>query len=418
MVHQRIERERIVITGLGIVAPNGIGKEEFQRNCFEGTPGIKPITLFNSSEYRCQFAGEIGDFQPAQYLGSKGLRNLDRTTLLALVAAKFAIEDARLEITDKNRSEIGVVLGSTMGSVHSISEFDKEGLREGPRFVNPAFFSNTVINSPASQIAIRFGLRSVNATISTGFSASLDAISYAVDMLRSGRVKVLLVGGVEELCIQTFLGFYKLGLLSCSLDGPQLIFAPFDQKHCGTVLGEGSSVFVLESLKEAQTRGATIYGEVLGYGTCFNAAALYRYDRSGESLSTAIQMGLEDSNLSPEAIDCVSASANGIKVCDLMEAKAINRVFGLHAQQIPVTAIKSLLGESFSAAGAFQIAIAIHMFAEQKVPPTINCEQVDPLCNLNHILGKAKCARVRRILINAVGPMGVSSALVIGNQEL
>src|SRR3989338_726139 len=206
-----MDKTRIVITGLGVVAPNGIGKDEFWANCAAGVSGIKPITLFDTFKYRCHYAGEISNFQPERYLGPKGLRNLDRTTLLSLVAAKLAIEDAHLEITDENRNNIGVVLGSTMGSVHSISEFDMEGLREGPRYVNPAQFPNTVINSPASQVAIRFGLRGMNSTISTGFSASLDAIGYARDMLTLDRADLLLVGGVEELCIQTFLGFYKLG---------------------------------------------------------------------------------------------------------------------------------------------------------------------------------------------------------------
>jgi len=305
-----MEKKRIVITGLGVVAPNGIGKQEFWDNCAAGISGIKPITLFDTSKYRCHWAGEISNFQPERYLGSKGLRNLDRTTLLALVAAKLAIEDARLEITDENRNDIGVVLGSTMGSVHSISEFDKEGLREGPRYVNPALFPNTVINSPASQVAIRFGLKGLNTTISTGFTASLDALGYARDMLRLGRAKQLLVGGVEELCIQTFLGFYKLGLLATSPNGAPPRFAPFDERASGTLLGEGAAFLVLEPLEHAQARSATIYAELTGYGSCFDPRAVYRYNPEGDGIAEAIRQAMDDAEVTPEDVDSVSGCAN------------------------------------------------------------------------------------------------------------
>ncbi len=355
------DKKRVVITGLGVVAPNGIGKDELWDNCFAGVSGIKPITLFDVSKYRCRYAGEISDFQPERYLGPKGLRNLDRTTLLSLVAAKLAIEDAKLEITDDNRNDIGVVLGSTMGSVHSISEFDKEGLREGPRYVNPAQFPNTVINSPASQVAIRFGLRGLNATISTGFTASLDAMSYAWDMLTLGRIKVLLVGGVEELCIQTFLGFYKVGILATASNGSPPPYTPFDPHRSGTLLGEGSAFFVLEALEDAQARQVTVYGELLGYGTRFTASSLYRYDPEAEGATSAIEQALQDAEIGPDAVDLVSASANATRACDAMEATALNRVFGSKAGRVTVHAPKAILGESFSAAGALQLAVVLGM---------------------------------------------------------
>jgi len=384
-------KERIVITGIGVVAPNGIGKEEFWENCFAGVSGIKPITLFDASSYRCRYAGEISDFHPEKYLGPKGLRNLDRTTLLSLVAAQLAIEDAQLEVTDANRNDIGVVLGSTMGSVHSISEFDKEGLREGPRYVNPALFPNTVINSPASQVAIRFGLRGLNATISTGFTASLDAIGYALDMLRLGRAKTLLVGGVEELCIQTFLGFYKLGFLATSQNGAPPPYAPFGTEQRGTLLGEGAVFVVLERLEEANARGATIHAELLGYGTHFRAESLFHYDPEAWGPINAIRQALDDAKVSTDTIDTISACANSTKVCDDMETTALKAVFNSRASQIPVSTIKSLLGESFSADGIFQLASIV--------------------CALAHETTKTA-------LIDTFGPMGISSALVVARYPI
>jgi len=405
-----MDKRRIVITGIGVVAPNGIGKEEFLANCSAGVSGIKPITLFDVSKYRCKYAGEVSNFQPEQYLGPKGLRNLDRTTLLALVAAKLAIEDARLKIADANRDDIGVVLGSTMGSVHSISEFDKEGLREGPRYVNPAQFPNTVINSPASQVAIRFGLRGLNSTISTGFTASLDAIGYALDMLRLNRAKVLLVGGVEELCIQTFLGFYKLGFLATSQNGAPPRSAPFDAQSRGALLGEGCAFFVLESDGDAQERGATQYAEVVGYGTEFHPDSMYRYDPAAVGASHAIRHALEDADLEPDDIDQVSASANASKTGDAMEMAALRNVFGSRVETLLIQTVKLLLGESFSAAGSLQLAATIGTLARQSVPVAAGMKQ--RASSVSHEAGGEFA------LVESLGPTGSSSAVVLRVPEL
>ncbi|MBI4598390.1 MAG: beta-ketoacyl-[acyl-carrier-protein] synthase family protein [Candidatus Omnitrophica bacterium] len=380
------QHPRIVITGLGIVAPNGLGKDEFWRNCASGVSGIKPITLFDASSYRCRYAGEISDFHPEPYLGPKGLRNLDRTTLLSLLAAKLAIEDAQLAITDEHRNDIGVVLGSTMGSVHSISEFDKEGLREGPRYVNPAHFPNTVINSPASQVAIRFGLKGLNSTISTGFTASLDAIGYAMDMLQLGRAKALLVGGVEEFCIQTFLGFYKVGFLATTQNGCPPFFAPFDDKRNGALLGEGAVFVVLESLDDAQARGATIVAELLSYSSQFRPESLYRLDPEARGPVAVMREALKDAHVEPDEIDYISACANSTKVCDEMETTALHAVFNSHTNEIPVGAVKSLIGESFSAGGAFQLASTLGALVQDGG---------------------------QTALINTFGPMGTSAALLV-----
>ena len=178
-----MDKRRIVITGVGVLASNGIGKEAFWKNLEQGVSGIKPVTLFDTTNTRCKLAGEISNFEPKEVLGPKGLRNLDRATKLALVAAKLAIDDSGFHITEENTDDVGVSLGTTLGSVWSISEFDKEALRDGPRSVNPAHFPNTVINSPASQISIKFNIQGFNSTIATGFCSSLDAIYYAMNMI-------------------------------------------------------------------------------------------------------------------------------------------------------------------------------------------------------------------------------------------
>ena len=394
-----MERQRIVITGVGVVAPNGIGKEEFWNNCLAGVSGIKPITLFDTSKYRCHYAGEISNFQPEKYLGSKGLRNLDRTTLLALVAAKLAIEDAKLDITDANRNDIGVVLGSTMGSVHSISEFDMEGLREGLRYVNPAHFPNTVINSPASQVAIRFGLKALNSPIATGFTASLDAIGYAMDMLRLGRAKILLVGGVEELCIQTFLGFYKLGFLATSQNGTPPPYEPFGENPKGALLGEGAAFLVMETFGQAIARGATIGAELRSYASLFHPDCLYRYDLDAKGPITVLQEALAEAELSPDEVDVIFCSANSTKTGDVMERRALERIFGERLREISIETPKALLGESFSTAGVLSCAEAIGAMVPERVGK----------------VGASSESQESQAIITGFGPTGISSVVAMSS---
>src|SRR3989344_440160 len=344
---------RIVITGIGVVSPIGIGKEAFWQGLKEGRSGIKPVTLFDTSTTRSKLAGEITDFKPEEILGPKGLRNLDRTTKLALCAAKLCLDDANFQITEENTNDVGVVLGSTMGSVWSISEYDKQALKEGPRSVNPALFANTVINSPASQISIRFDIRGFNTTISTGFSSAFDALRYASDFIKWGKAKAVLVGSAEELCEQFFKGFYKLGVLSKSQDGNQEMLCPFDKRRSGTILGEGAAVFLLESLSHARQRNANIYEEI----------------------------------------------------------KAITQVFD--GNKPSVTACKSMFGETFSVAGAMNLAAGIFILKDQFIPPTLNLKQKDIQCDVECVNNAGISKTVNHVLINSFGASGQNSSLVL-----
>lgn len=408
-----MDSKRIVVTGIGVVAPNGIGKESFWNNCFTGVSGIKPITLFDTHHYRCHSAAEVTSFAPEDYLGPKGLRTLDRTTRLALVAAKLAIDDSGLSVTPATCHDVGVVLGCTMGSVRSISEFDLQGLREGPRYVNPGLFPNVVMNAPASQISIRFQLRGLNSTISTGFTAGLDAIGYALRLLQLGRVKAVVVGGVEELCLQTFLGFYRLGLLATGDNGSAPRYAPLHARRSGTILGEGAALVVLEPLEEARRRNAHAYAELLGYGTAFGPDSMYRCDPSATAAVTALRQALREAGIPPEAIDYVSACANATRAADAMEMTAVKAVFGSRVSEIPISAVKSMLGESFSASGALQVAAAIGALVRQQVPPTVNWETEDADMELDVVPNQARSARVRTVVAQSIALTGTSSAIVM-----
>lgn len=403
---------RIVITGVGVVAPNGIGKAAFWDNCFAGVSGIKPVTLFDTHPYRCHRAGEITEFAPEEYVGSKGLRTLDRTTRLALVAAQLALQDAQMPLPPAPGNDLGVVLGSTTGSLHSISDFDLVGLREGPRYVNPALFPNAVINSPASQVAIRFQLQGLNSTIATGFTASLDAFGYALDMLRLERSQALLVGGVEELCLETFVGFDRLGLLAPA-DNGQPWFAPFHPRRCGTLLGEGAAFFVLESIESARQRNVPVYAEILGYGTAFHPNALHRHDDAAEGVVQALAQVLDLAGVGPAEVDYISACANGTRGIDAMEVTALKAVFGARASRIPASAVKSLLGEAFSASGALQVALALGAMVRQQIPPTIHGAREESWTELNLVPERAQPATVETVLVESFGSAGIASALVM-----
>jgi len=405
-----MHKERIVITGIGAIGSNGVGKDAFIEAIFKGVSGIKPITLFDTSSFKVKTAGEIKDFTPQDFLGNKGLRTLDRSTKLIASAAKLALDDAALAITEENTQDIGFVAGNTLGSVNSICEFDKDTLVEGPQYVNPALFPNTVINSPASQASIRFNIKGFNTTISTGFSASLDAVKYAVDFLRLGRAKVVLAAGVEELCVQVFLGFLKTGFLAGLSEGKPEISCPFDKRRNGIILGEGSGVLVLEGLEHALARKAKIYAEITGFGQGFDSYRINKYNPSGYGIKKAIGAALEDANLGENDIDYISSAANSTQAADRIESSAIKDIFG---HQVAVSSIKSMIGECFSATGILQLISAIGAIDKQMIHPTINYQEKDFDCDLNYVINKAIKQKIDNVLINAFGPSGCNASLII-----
>jgi 3-oxoacyl-[acyl-carrier-protein] synthase II len=361
-------------------------------------------------------AGEISGFRAEEFLGEKGLRTLDRATKLVLSAAKMALDDAKLKhpLDEDLSLKMGVVLGSTLGSVRSISEFDKEALREGPTAVNPALFPNTVINSPASQISIRFNIKGFNATMATGFAASLDAIDYAVNFMRLYDYDVVLAGGVEELCEHTYKAFYKIGHLAGSRAGKPEVDCPFDRRRNGIVLGEGACIFVLEKKRHAEARSAEVYAEILGYGTSFDAKSRNIYHPKAEGASRAMTLALEDADTDPSEIDYISATANSTLDCDAMETKAIKTLFGGRSGRIPVSSIKSMIGDTFSASGAMNVAASIGVLKNGFLPPTINYATRDARCDVDCVPNEGRSAAANKILINAFTPTGINSSLILG----
>lgn len=408
-----MNERRVVITGLGIISPNGgIGKESFSKAIFNGVSGVKPISLFDTSAFKAHTAAEIRDFQAQEILGSVGLRVLDRSARLLCSAALLALQDAAVEIKEDNSRNIGLVAGNTLGSLKSICDFDKVAIKDGPQYVNPSLFPNTVINSQVSHTCIRLNIKGFNATISTGFSASLDAVNYAINFIKLGRKKMILAGGVEELCMETFLGFHKVGLLAGLKKGSVELSCPFDRRRNGIILGEGSCVLMLEDLESALERNANIYAEIKGYGTCFEACCFGKHNPGAAGLKEAMQSALKKAEIRPQEVDYICSGANSTVDLDAMEARCIKEVFFGSFNSVQVSSIKSMIGESFSASGALQAAAAVLAIERQMIPPTINYEEKDESCDFPYIT-EARACRVNNAMVNAFGPGGRNSSLII-----
>ncbi|MHC4358230.1 MAG: beta-ketoacyl-[acyl-carrier-protein] synthase family protein [Planctomycetota bacterium] len=408
--------KRVVVTGLDIISPVGIGKDSFWENLQNGVSGIKPISLFDVTNDSSKKAGEITDFDAKEFLGKKGIRHFDRTSLLATAASCICVKDAGLG--DVYREEdFGIVIGSTFGSIDSISAFDQEALNEGPNYVNPMDFPNTVINAPASRASIFCQAKGPNTTISTGESSGVDAMMYATDFLRLGRAKVVMVGGVYGLTSNVFWGACRAGVLSGSRNAGNdvEICAPFDKRRNGIVMGEGAALLILERLEDAQARGARIYAEVKGYGTSFNPNWGESEDLSGGIRANLI--ALESAGLGPEDISLIYANANSSPNGDRMETAVIKESFGNHAKKIPVSAIKSMTGDCLDASGAMQCVAAVMSINTGTIPPTINYKEADPECDLDYVPNEKRQAdadaEIEHVLVESYSYTGNCSSLIL-----
>ncbi|NVM20212.1 MAG: hypothetical protein HWN68_00345 [Desulfobacterales bacterium] len=351
------KKKRIVITGLGAITPVGEGKEGFWQGLESDNSAIRPITLFDTSKYHYNQAGEITDFDPKVYLGAKGLKYLNRTTKLLMSATFLCLKDAHIKNDNRDYicyapDHLGLALGTTCGILHSISSFDRESLTEGPRFVSPMAFANTVINAPAGHLAIKEDIRGLSVTVSTGYSASLDAIGISLNYLRSKRVKCMIAGGAEELCEELFM--FHIGQGAISAD---------------SFPAEGSVIFALERMEDAVKRQASIYGEIVGYGNTLSP--------NTEGLVRAIELALEEANLEARKIDRIILGTNLNQQQKDIEHKAIGETLG---SSIPQTDLRPLLGDSYSAGGSMQIGTSLRIISRNPAD-TILITSLDPAGN-------------------------------------
>lgn len=408
-----MKAKRIVITGIGLLSPIGIGKDNYWQALKEGRSGIKKITVFDTAKFKIKVGGEITEFNPKETLGRIGLVDLDRATTLLSCAMKFVLEDSGLNINENNKRRIGISVGTMLGTLNSISEFDKAGLIHGPKFVNPSRFPNTVINSPASRAAIRFGIKGFNTTISSGFCAGADAIDYAVHALNFNRAEQVLAGAVEEMSLQTFLGFYELGYLSGFKKGLSPVSRPFDKGRDGIVFAEGATVFLLETLESALKREAKIYAEIVSTASNFDPGCFHKFNKKAEGMANAMASAISNGGLEKEDIGCIFANANSTKNADAIETKAIKKVFGTYAKDIPVTAIKSMIGETFSSSGVMNVAAGLGSLEKGFIPAIVNYRTKDDDCALNLVLQTIENIKLRHIMVNCFDPSGANTVIIL-----
>ncbi len=406
----------MVITGLGVVAPNGIGREAYWDGLISGRSGIDRISLFDASELPCQIAGEVQGFNPASYMSAREAKRVPRVSQFAIAAAKMAVDDADIHITPENTAEIGVCFGAGL-SKPEVFEKDYQGyLSKGLRGISPSTLFETSPHAVSSHVAMALGANGVCGTLSMGCTVGLDVVQWSYQQICFRRAAMMVVGSAEALLTHfTFSAICTLGILSQRNHEPQQASRPFDRDRDGLVMSEGSGAFVLEDLDHALERGATIYGEVLGVGEGRSGQSEIDCDDSGSDMAGVMQTALYQAKRQGTDIDYVCAHGNGNRRYDIAETRALKHVLGRHAYNIPVSSIKSMVGQPFSAGGALQVVASCLSLQHHMVPPTINFDVPDPECDLDYVPQRARRSRIRNVLVHAHGIAGTDAVVILGD---
>lgn len=403
---------RVVVTGMGCVNPLGLSVPETWKNIIDGKSGIGLITRFDTSIFNVHIAGEIQNFDPEVYLSLKEARRMDLFEQYAIAAAQQAIDQAQLDVKKEDGARTGVIISSGVGGLKSMYEgilvLDKEGPRRVGPFVIPMFMSN----GASGLVAIRFGAQGPCLSVASACASAEDGIGQAAMMIRSGYVDVCLTGGAEAPITEMGIScFDRMGALSRNQDPPIGTPKPFDANRDGFVMAEGAAVLVLESLEHARSRGATILGELVGYGSTADAFHITAPDENGIGGCKAIRRALEDANLKPDTVDYINTHGTGTVLNDVAETRAIKTALGEHANQVAVSSTKSMTGHMMGATGALEAIFCILAIRDNLIPPTINLSQSDPECDLDYVPGSARKAQVNVALTNAFGFGGHNAVL-------
>jgi 3-oxoacyl-[acyl-carrier-protein] synthase II len=410
-------KRRVVITGLGVIAPNGVGKRSFWDALKEGRSGIRRISRFDPAAFPTQFAGEV-DFDPAEFISPKQLKRMDRTSHLAVSAAKMAVEDAGLKLQDENSNRIGVMIGTAMAGHGMILEQHNAFRDKGPMRIDTFTAIASFPDAPSSQISIELGIHGPSFSIATACSSASDAIGYAFNAIRNKELDIIIMGGSDAPIFPPILSaFCILRALSTRNDAPSKASRPFDKTRDGFVLGEGAGILILEDLEHALRRNAHIYGEILGFGMTCDAYHMTKPEPSGKQAIRALKQALKDARVRPEDIQYVNAHGTSTPLNDANETVILKEVFGSHAYKLAVSSIKSMIGHLIGAAGSVELIGALVALEEGIIPPTINYEVPDPECDLDYVPNEARKLDVNLILKNSFGFGGKNSALVVGKYK-
>jgi len=404
---------RVVVTGLGAITPLGLDVETTWEALVAGKSGIGYITQFDAEGFETRIAAEVKGFDPTSYVGPKEARRMDRFSQLAVAAAMQAVQDAKLELNDDIRDDVGVLVGSGIGGLMTLSEQLSILLERGPDRVSPFLVPMMIADMASAQVSINLGARGPNFCPTSACSSGSDAIGTAYEIIKRGDAQAMLAGGAESVITPIGVaGFIANRALSNHNDPPQEASRPFDAERDGFVIGEGAVVFVMEDLACAQKRGARILAEVTGYGASSDAVHITAPAEDGEGAARAMKMAIRKAGLEPTDIDYVNAHGTSTPLNDRIETTAIKSVFGDYAYQVPISSTKSMTGHLLGAAGAIEGMVCIKVIGTGIIPPTINYTTPDPDCDLDYVPNQARQAKVTAALSNSFGFGGHNSVLL------
>jgi len=405
---------KVVVTGMGTVSPLGLDVATTWEGLITGKSGVDYITQFDAEGFGTRFAAEVKGFEATDYIGRKEARRMDRFTQMAVVASMQAMEQAGLQIDSSNQDNIGVLVGSGIGGLITLSEQIDVLIEKGPDRVSPFLVPMMIADMASAHISILLGARGPNFCPTSACSTGSDAIGTAYEIIKRGDAQAMLTGGTEATITPIGLaGFNSAKALSTRNDTPQSASRPFDAERDGFAIGEGSAVLVLESLAFAQQRGAQILAEVIGYGASSDAVHITAPAADGNGAVRAMQMALKKADLAPTEIDYINAHGTSTPLNDKVETMAIKTVFGDYAYKIPISSTKSMTGHLVGAAGAIEAAICILVIQNSIIPPTINLTNPDPECDLDYVPNVARRAKVTTTLSNSFGFGGHNSVLIL-----
>jgi 3-oxoacyl-[acyl-carrier-protein] synthase II len=404
---------RVVVTGIGLVSPVGIGTEANWEALLAGHSGIGPITRFDAAQFSARIAGEVKGFNPLAFIDKKDVKKMDIFIQYAIAASQFAMDDAGLSVTEDIAPRVGVFIASGIGGFTTIEREHKALLEGGPRRISPFFIPASIINLAAGQVSIRFSAKGPNSATCTACSASAHAIGDAFEIIRRDDADVMIAGGSEAAITPMGVGgFAAMRALSTRNDEPQRASRPFDRDRDGFIMGEGAGVIILEELEFAKERGAPIYAELVGYGMSADAFHITAPSEDGDGGMRVMSRALQDAGVSPAQIDYINAHGTSTPFNDKLETLAIKRLFGQHAQQLAISSTKSMTGHLLGAAGGLEGGITALAIKHQVIPPTINYETPDPECDLDYVPNTKRQTKIEYALSNSFGFGGTNAALL------
>ena len=407
-----MSKKKVVITGLGALAPNGNSVNHFWSAIKSGTSGIAPITYFDTSSHRVSIAGELKGFNPEKQLDPKEVRKLDPFSIYALISSMEAVSSAKLNLLNSNLNRMGVIIGCGIGGIRTLENEHDIIKSKGPKRVSPQFVAKMIPNIAGGHLSMRFGFKGPSQTVISACASSNDAIGIALRLIRYGDADVILTGGTEaSITPLTIAGFGNMRALSQNCDNPTKASRPFDADRDGFVLSEGSGMIVLESEEHALKRGAPILAELAGYGSTDDAFHITQPAPEGEGAYRAMQLALADSGLEPKDIDYINAHGTSTPFNDKNESKAISNLFKDNKNDLKVSSTKSMTGHLLGAAGGIEAIATVKTIISGIVPPTINYETPDPECTLNYVPNQAVETEINAALSNTFGFGGHNAVL-------